>query len=63
MAVDYCRKVFDMAMEYLERGMEVYDVEELAEMLRGYYEAMSEDPFAKKMCIRDRSWLWIAIPS
>ena len=49
MAVDYCRKVFDMATEYLERGIEVYDVEELAEMLRGYYEAMSDDPFAKKI--------------
>lgn len=49
MAVDYCRKVFDMATEYLERGMGVYDIEELAEMLRGYYEAMSDDPFAKKI--------------
>lgn len=48
-AVGYCRKVFDRALEYMERGIGVYEPEELVGLLREYYEPMAEDPFAKKV--------------
>lgn len=48
-ALDYCRDIFDRALEYLERGTAMYDMDELTEMLQEYYRPVSEDPFAKKI--------------
>lgn len=44
-AIDYCRQVFGRAIECLERGMGIYDPDELNEMVREYYEPGSSDPF------------------
>lgn len=48
-AVDYCRQIYDRALEYLERGAGIYDMDELTEMLQEYYGPVSGDPFAKKI--------------
>lgn len=50
-AVDCCRQIFDRAIEYLERGTEMYDEEEMVQLLKEYYELMEQDPFAKKILI------------
>ena len=44
-AVAYCRQVFGRANECLERGMGMYNPDELYEMMREYYEPGSGDPF------------------
>lgn len=48
-AVDYCRQVFGRALEYLERGTGIYEMDELTEMLQEYYGPLSGDSFAKKI--------------
>lgn len=47
-AVDYCRQVFGRALEYLERGTGIYEMDELTEMLQEYYGRYPETRLRKR---------------